>query len=177
MKLPYVLFLSCALAFMACSDDSSSTSAKDEPVASSDSKKEVKSSDSKEKSSDSKEKSSDSKDNAKYDCTTESGVVVVYPAGGEKFKLGDTITVVYGADPSLAGPFFSFKYRENEDDYGTELTEEAVGEENPDGKTCYEQKIWLDPDLLNTSDEAFIQVVPYVKTKLNGKSGKFTVAE
>lgn len=170
MKFPFVLLLSSVLAFWACSDDSSSTSAKDEPVPSSDSKSEA-------KSSDSKAKSSSSKKEAKYDCTTDNGVVVAYPAGGEKFKLGDTITVVYGADASLAGPFFIFKYRENEDDMGTELTEEAAGEENPDGKTCYEQKVWLDPDLLNASDEAFIQVVPYVKTKNNGKSGKFTVAE
>lgn len=175
MKFPYVMLLSCALAFWACSDDESSTSAKDEPVASSDSK--AKSSDSKEKSSDSKEKSSDSKDDAKYDCTTESGVVVVSPAGGEKFKLGDTVTVVYGADPSLAGPMFRFVYHENGEDMGTDLMEESAGEENPDGKTCYEQKVWLDPDALNASDEAYIQVVPYVKTRLNGSSGKFTVAE
>lgn len=163
MKLPYVLFLSCALAFMACSDDSSSTSAKDEPVASSDSKKD--------------DKSSDTKKEAKYDCTADGKVVVAFPAGGEKFKLGDTITVVYGADPSLAGPLFIFRYRENEEDMGTELLDESAGEANPDGKTCYEQKVWLDPELLNASDEAFIQVVPYSKTSKNGKSGKFTVTE
>lgn len=146
MKFPYILLFSCVATFIACSDDSSTTSA---PIT-----KET-----------------------KYDCSTEEGVVVAYPAGGETFKLGDTITVVYGADSSLAGPFFSFKLRENEDDVGTELTDEAVGEENPDGKTCYEQKVWLDPELLSASEEAFIQVVPYVKTKLLGKSGKFTITE
>lgn len=144
MKLASVVLLSSALAFLACSDDSSSTSASSK---------------------------------GGYDCSTSSGVVVAYPAGGESFKLGDTITVVYGADPSLAGPLFIFRYRANNDDMGTELTEESTGEAKPDGKTCYEQKVWLDPDLLDTSDEAFIQVVPYSKTSKNGKSGKFTVTE
>lgn len=156
MKLPYVLFLSCALAFMACSDDdsASASTSNDEPKSSTSEKKD-----------------------AKYDCTTDDAVVVAYPAGGEKFKLGDTITVVYGAAPSLAGPLFSFRYRENDDDYGTDLTEESAGEENPDGKTCYEQKLWLNPDDINASDEAFIQVIPYSKTSKMGKSGKFTVTE
>lgn len=162
MKLPFVLLLSSALAFLACSDDSSSTSAKDDAPSSSSAKA---------------KSSSSAKAEAKYDCTTDDAVVVAYPAGGEKFKLGDTITVVYGAAPSLAGPLFIFRYRENDEDSGTELLDESAGEENPDGKTCYEQKVWLNPELLNASKEAFIQVIPYSKTSKMGKSGKFTVAE
>ena len=162
MKLAYVALLATSLAFWACSDDdSSSTKASSETPSSSSEK--------------------DSKDNGSstesYDCTTEDGVVVVFPKGGESFKLGQTIKVVYGADASLAGPQFIFKYRENEEDMGTELTTEAVGEKNPDGKTCYEQEVKLYGNLINPSSEAFIQVVPYVKTKKNGKSGKFTVTE
>lgn len=153
MKLTYAAILATSLAFWACSDDSSSTSASDEKTPSSDSS------------------------SAKYDCTTEDGVVVVYPKGGEKFKIGETIKVVYGADPSLAGPQFIFKYRANENDAGKELTETSVGEQEPDGKTCYEQEVKLDASLVEPSKEAFIQVIPYVKTKKNGKSGKFTVTE
>jgi len=162
MKFAYVALLATTLAFWACSDDDSSSTKPSTETPSSSSEK-------------------DSKDNGSsteaYDCSTEDGVVVVYPKGGEKFKIGETIKVVYGADASLAGPQFIFRYRENESDMGTELTDEAVGEKNPDGKTCYEQEVKLDADLVNASDEAFIQVVPYVKTKKNGKSGKFTVSE
>ena len=162
MKFAYVAILAASIAFWACSDDESSTTKPSSETPSSSSQK-------------------DSKDNgsstASYDCTTEDGVVVVYPKGGEKFKLGETIKVVYGADPSLAGPQFVFKYRENEEDMGAELIEESAGEKNPDGKTCYEQEVKLDGDLINPSSEAFIQVVPYSKTKKNGKSGKFTVTE
>lgn len=155
MKYSYVAFLAFALAFGACSDDESSTTApKDEkPAPSSDS------------------------NSAKYDCTVEDGVVVAYPKGGEKFKLGETIKVVYGASPNLAGPQFNFKYRANENDPGTDLTDESAGEVNPDGKTCYEQEVKLDAELLDPSNEAFIVVMPYVETRKNGKSGKFTVTE
>ena len=156
MKLAYVALLAPTLAFWACSDDeSSSTSPKDEkPTSSSDNGAE------------------------KFDCTTESGVVVVYPKGGESFKIGATIKVVYGADASLAGPQFVFKYRANDEDPGTELINESAGEKNPDGKTCYEQEVKLDASLgVKASNEAFIQVVPYSKTNKLGKSGKFTVTE
>ncbi|MBO7412644.1 MAG: hypothetical protein J6U20_03140 [Fibrobacter sp.] len=162
MKLAYVALLATSLAFWACSDDESSSTKPANETPSSSSEKDTKDNGSQSES---------------YDCTTEDGVVVVYPKGGETFKLGETIKVVYGADPSLAGPQFVFKYRENEEDMGTELIEESAGEKNPDGKTCYEQEVKLDGDLINPSSEAFIQVVPYSKTKKNGKSGKFTVTE
>lgn len=143
MKFYSAALLALAMAFAACSDDDSPSSAS----------------------------------SSKYDCSTSDGVVVVSPKDGDKFKLGDTVTVIYGADPSLAGPYFYFKYRENDGDMGVDLTEEAAGEENPDGKTCYEQKVWLDPDVVNPSKEAFINVVPYVNSKKNGRSGKITVTE
>lgn len=153
MKLTYAVILATSLAFWACSDDSSSTSASDEKTPSSDSS------------------------SAKYDCTTEDGVVVVYPKGGEKFKVGETIKVVYGASPDLSGSQFRFAYRANEDADVNDLTESSAGEKNPDGKTCYEQEVKLDASLVEPSKEAFIQVIPYAKTRKNGKSGKFTVTE
>ena len=156
MKLTYAVILATSLAFWACSDDESSTSASNNnPTPSSNS----------------------NSGTAEYDCTTSDGVVVVYPKGGETFKIGETIKVVYGADPSLAGPQFIFKYRANEESEGSELTSTSAGEENPDAKPSIEQEVKLDASLVEPSTEAFIQVVPYVKTRKNGKSGKFTVTE
>lgn len=178
MKLIKTGLIALSLAFFACSsDDSPSSAGNDDNGAKSSSSvsKEEKPSASKDVSSSASK--DDKNSSAKYDCTTSDGVVVVYPEGGEKFKLGDSVTVIYGADPGLAGPFFYFKYRANEDDIGMDLTDEAAGEENPDGKTCYKQTVYLDPDLLDASEEAFINVIPYVKTQKNGKSGKFTVTE
>ena len=38
-----------------------------------------------------------------YDCSVKDGVKVAYPKGGESFKIGDTITVVFGADVEDSG--------------------------------------------------------------------------
>lgn len=116
-------------------------------------------------------------DTPNYDCSVSEGVVVVYPKGGETFKVGDIVKVVYGASPDLAGPQFIFRYRATDDDTGEILVDTSAGERDPDGKTCYEQEVILDASLVRPSTEAFIQVIPYVKTKSNGKSGKFTVTQ
>ena len=49
--------------------------------------------------------SSASSDDGKvsYDCTVKDGVKVVYPKGGESFKMGETITVIYGSDVQGSG--------------------------------------------------------------------------
>ena len=156
MKFSYVAILVAALAFWACDDDDSSSTKPSSETPSSSSNKDS--------------------STASYDCSVEDGVVVAYPKGGEKFKLGETVKVVYGASENLAGPQFIFRYRASENDAGTDLTDEAVGEKSPDGKTCYEQEVVLDAELA-TSEEGFIQVIPYVETRKNGKSGKFTVTE
>lgn len=151
MKFTKAILMAATLAFFAC-DSGSSSSADDGGDT---------------------PKSSNS--NVSYDCTTDGAVVVVYPAGGETFKMGDTVTVVYGASKKHAGPMFIFRYRENDGDMGTELINKSAGEANPDGKTCYEQKVVLDPELINPSDEAFIAVLPYNDQAKQGKSGKFKV--
>ena len=156
MKLTYAVILATSLAFWACSDDESSTSASNNnPTPSSNS----------------------NSGTAEYDCTTSDGVVVVYPKGGETFKIGETIKVVYGADPSLAGPQFIFKYRANEESEGSELTSTSAGEENPDGKTCYTQEVVLSDDYAEPSDEAIIRVVPYERQSKGANSAAFKVKE
>lgn len=153
MKFPYAILMAASLAFFACDSGSSSTSAEDNDGGKTPSKQETN----------------------KKDCSVDDGVVVVYPAGGETFKMGDTLTVIYGASANLAGPMFRFVYRENADDMGTDFMTRSAGEANPDGKTCYEQKVVLDPELINTSDEAVIAVIPYNKPAKMGKSASFKV--
>ena len=76
----------------------------------------------------------------KYDCSVKGGVKVVYPAGGESFKIGEEITVVYGTDVDGSGYRFVFKV--DEEDIGMDLFEGSMGLEGKgDGKTCYEQKV------------------------------------
>ena len=147
MKLFSVLFLAASFALVACGDDSSSSAPADDNGSSS---------------------------KTKYDCSVSGGVKVVYPTGGETFHMGDTITVVYGSD--VMGSGYRFVYKVDEDDNGKDVFKGSVGPEEPDGKTCYEQEVVLDAELA-TSEEGFIQVIPYVETRKNGKSGKFTVTE
>ena len=141
MKFYSAMFLAASLALMACGDDSSSSGPADETGSSA---KETTSS-----SSTDKPKSSDD-GSAKYDCTVSGGVKVLYPAGGEEFKMGDTITVIYGSDVQGSGYRFIFKV--NEEDLGKDAFPNSVGPEEPDGKTCYEQKIVLSKDFAKASN-------------------------
>lgn len=127
-------------------------------------------------SSASKDRSSSStgSDAGEYDCTA-SGVKVLYPAGGESFKMGDTITVVYGSD--VLGSGFRFVFKQNVDDAGMDMLEESAGPEEPDGKSCYEQKVVLDEEYATVSDEAIIRVIPYEKTGKAANSGAFKVSK
>lgn len=151
MKLFSILFLAASFALVACGDDSSSSSAPPN------------------------ENGSDSPSTPKYDCTVKGGVKVLYPAGGETFHLGDTITVVYGSDVQCSGYRFIFKV--NEEDLGKDAFPNSVGPEEPDGKTCYEQKIVLSKDLAKASNEAIIRVAPYERQNKGADSEPFKVKE
>ena len=160
------MFLAASLAFVACGDDSSSSAPADETASSA---KET------PKSSSSTDTPKSSEDSGKYDCTVSGGVKVVYPAGGEEFKLGDTITVIYGSDIQGSGYRFAFKVDEN--DAGMDMLKNSAGPETPDGKTCYEQKVVLSDDYAEPSDEAIIRVIPYERQNKGANSGTFKVKE
>lgn len=165
MKFSHALVLASTLAFFACGDDdSSSTGPSSDPQ----------SSESKAKSSDSKDKSSESK--AKFDCTVSGGVKVVSPAAGDEFKIGDTITVVFGSDVEDSG--YRIEFKKDKDSKGKNMgLDGSVGPESPDGKTCYEVDVVLDEEWTETSDEAVIRVIPYNKTSKGANSEAFKVSE
>ena len=143
MKLFSILFLAASFALVACGDDSSSSSAPPN------------------------ENGSDSSSTPKYDCTVKGGVKVLYPAGGETFHLGDTITVVYGSDVQGSGYRFIFKV--NEEDLGKDAFPNSVGPE--------EQKIVLSKDFAKASNEAIIRVAPYERQNKGADSEPFKVKE
>jgi len=158
MKLTYALLLASSLAFMACGDDDD-----DSPA-----------SPSKAESSASKDKSSDSK--AEYDCTVENGTKILYPAGGEKFHIGDKITVVYASDLDDSGYVLEFK--KDKDSKGKSLVDGSIG---VDGKAesgkCYEEEITLSAEVVEASENAIIRIRPYTNTSKGANSGEFTVVE
>ena len=153
-----------AVAFTACDESSSASS--DEKTSSS-SEKTTNSSDSKTPAS--------SEASASYDCSVKDGVKVVYPNGGESFKMGDKIKVVYGSD--VQGSGYRFVFKTSEDDAGLDMLEESAGPESPDGKTCYEQEVVLSDDFAEATKTAIIRVIPYEKTAKAANSGTFKVTE
>lgn len=152
-------FVAASFGFVACSDDSSSSPSENT-----------------NDSSSSVESSTDSEDVA-LDCSVSDGVKVVKPAAGDVFKMGDTITVVYGSD--VQGSGYRFLFKTSEDDAGQDMLEESAGPEEPDGKTCYVQKVVLsgDDDVAAPSDAAIIRVIPYEKTSKGANSAAFKVTE
>ena len=121
-------------------------------------------------SSDVKLLSSSSSD---IDCSVTDGVKVFYPKGGEKFKMGDTITVIYGSD--VKGSGYRFVFKTSESDAGLDMLEESAGPSNPDGKTCYEQKVYLTDDFAEPTETALIRVIPYERSSKGANSGTFSV--
>lgn len=120
--------------------------------------------------------SSTSPSSSESKCAVSNGVVVVSPAAGDSYKVGETITVVFGSDIDAGG--FDVEYRVDENSKGKSVTGgESVGPETPDGKTCYEVKITLDKDLVEPSKEAVIRVIPYANQGKGANSAPFTVAE
>ena len=131
-------------------------------------------SDSEESSSSTeKEMSSSSENSDVIDCSVKDGIKVFAPKGGELFKLGDTITVVYGSD--VEGSGYRFVFKTSEDDMGMDLLDESVGPTQPDGKTCYEQKVVLKSDNVDFAESAIIRVIPYEKTSKGANSGTFKI--
>lgn len=112
---------------------------------------------------------------AGLDCSVSGGVKVLKPAAGDSFKMGETITVVYGSD--VQGSGYRFVYKTDEDDGGLDMLKESAGPKNPDGKTCYVQKVVLDEEYAEPSKEAVIRVIPYEKTSKGANSGAFKVSE
>jgi len=109
-----------------------------------------------------------------YDCTVEDGVKVVYPAGGESFKIGEEITVVYGTVIDDGG--FQFVFKHSEDDEGRNFFDEFKGiNARADGKTCYEQKVKLTSDIIEGGDSGFIRIIPFNHADKAANSGYFKI--
>lgn len=106
-----------------------------------------------------------------FDCSVTDGVKVVFPMGGETFKVGDRINVVYGSD--VQGSGYRFVFKNSDDDIGRDMLDESAGPEVPDGKTCYEQEVVLDEGIVGDAGFGIIRVIPYENTKKAANSGKF----
>ena len=110
-----------------------------------------------------------------YNCSVSDGVKVLYPEGGESFKVGETIPVIYGSD--VKGSGYRFVFKTSEDDAGVDLLEESAGEENPNGQSCYVQEVTLSADLVGEASTGIIRVVPYENSSKGANSGKFKISE
>jgi hypothetical protein len=151
-----------SLSLIAC-DDSSSASSDDKTSSSS------------EKTTNSSDSKTPASESSSYDCSVKDGVKVVYPKGGESFKMGDKIKVVYGSD--VKGSGFRFVFKTSESDAGLDMLEESAGPESPDGKTCYEQEVVLSDEYAEATETAIIRVIPYEKTAKAANSGTFKVTK
>lgn len=110
-----------------------------------------------------------------FDCSVTDGVKVVSPKGGEEFKVGETIKVVFGSDMDFGG--FGVELRFDEGAKKVNLLEESIDDAVIDGKTCNEYSIKLDAEGIVAADDAYIYVYPYSKQSKAGKSGTFKVKE
>ena len=79
---------------------------------------------------DSSSASSNDEPSASNDCSVEDGVKVVSPKKGDSFKMGDTITVIYGSD--VQGSGYRFVFKTSEEDAGLDMLEESAGPMKPD---------------------------------------------
>src|SRR5574344_225133 len=95
------------------------------------------------------------------------GVKVVLPAGGETFKLGDSVTVVYGAQYSAAGSVDILDHPTSSAT-GVSVVSTSVGPDSPDGTECYTEKV-LRPETLSVCDSAFFGVKAYNKGVVRGE--------
>ena len=121
------------------------------------------------------DESSTGPSNDTADCSVTDGVKVVSPKGGEEFKIGDKVTVVYGSD--VQGSGYRFVFKTSEEDMGTDLLDGSAGPEQPDGKTCYEQEVVLSEGLVEPTSTAIIRVIPYERQNKGANSGTFKVKE
>ena len=111
---------------------------------------------------------------ADYDCSVSDGVKVVYPAGGEKFKVGQTIDVVFGTSVDDS---YRIVFRKNTSDAGVDLLDESFDLNGPaDGKTCYSVKVKLDAEYgVDATSNGIIRVIPYNKSNKGASSKEFVV--
>lgn len=115
-------------------------------------------------------------DGSDFDCSVTDGVKVVSPKGGETFKVGETIKVVFGSDMDFGG--FGVELRYDEGAKKVNLLDESIDDAKIDGKTCNEYSIKLDSKRgVKAADDAYIYVYPYSKASKAGKSGTFKVKE
>jgi hypothetical protein len=111
-----------------------------------------------------------------YDCTVNDGVKVVYPAGNETFKIGETIDVIFG---TTIEDGYRIVFKMNAGDQGMDLLDESVDLDGPaDGKTCHTVKVKLSADKgVEATMTGAIRVVPYNKQNKGNNSGLFVVKE
>ena len=114
--------------------------------------------------------------NAGYDCTVSDGVKVVYPAGGETFKVGDEITVIFG---TTVDETHGFAFKKDDKERGYDLFDESIYLTAPaDGKTCHTVKVKLDAERgVEPTLTGIIRVYPYQHSSKGGYSKPFTVKE
>ncbi len=111
-----------------------------------------------------------------FDCTLEEeGVKILLPAGGEAFSIGDSIEIRFVANYKNAGGF-RVLYKASAEDSGTDLFENSIGDDAPDGTECTAVKALLGEDL-TASDEAFLRVQAYNAGKIRADSETFSVKE
>ena len=108
------------------------------------------------------------------DCSVSGGIKIVSPAGGEKFKVGEEITVVFGTDVVDGSQRILFK--NGADDPGEDLGDDSF-DAVMDGKTCNEYKIKLDADKVEATKNGIIRVMPYGHQNKFKDSKTFTVSE
>ncbi|MCF0216134.1 MAG: hypothetical protein HUK21_06635 [Fibrobacteraceae bacterium] len=142
MKFSYTLLWALAFStIMGCSDDdSSSTKASSE--------------------------SSSSKEENKLDCTVANGenYNIVSPKTGEKFSIGDTVSLVFGTKIEDSG--FRVVYATSDEDRGIDMFDESQ-DAVMDGKTCNTYKVVLsdnDNGNVKASKTASLSVMGYVNT-------------
>ena len=117
-----------------------------------------------------------------YDCSVKKDFVVVAPEGGETFKVGEKIKVIFGTNVETSS--FRVIYRANYDLDGNEVgDEDLTGSDSipynqvvNDGKTCNTVELVLDPELVVPSDSAVIAVSEYSGPK-RGYSKPFKVKQ
>ncbi len=112
---------------------------------------------------------------ADYDCSVSNGVKVVYPAGGEKFKVGQTIDVVFGTSVEDNG--YRIIFKKNTSDAGADLLDEFFDLNGPaDGKTCYTVKVKLSGSVgVEPTMHGIIRVAPYNRQNKGASSKEFVV--
>jgi hypothetical protein len=113
-----------------------------------------------------------------YDCSVSeaTGVKVVYPAGGETFKIGETIDVIFGVAVEDNG--YRIIFKKNAGDQGIDLLDEPYDlNGSADGKTCYTAKVKLDAESVEATMTGAIRVAPYNKQNKGNNSGFFIVKE